>query len=65
MTKRTDSEWITQAEAARIRKISRQAIARLIARGRLGTTEFGGRMFVSRRDVEAFEAARRGRKPAR
>ena len=62
MTKRADGDWITPAEAARIRGVSRQAIARLIRRGRFNTTEFGGRTFLNRREVEQFRALRRGRK---
>mgnify|MGYP001627583373 CR=1 FL=1 len=58
------SEWITQAEAARLRKVSRQAISKLVAAGRIRTTTFGGRAFVNRRDVEKFEPEARGRKKA-
>lgn len=58
-------EWISQAEAARLRKVSRQAIAKLIAADRLRTTDFGGRRFVSRQDVLAFEPLSPGRKRLR
>jgi hypothetical protein len=64
MSKPSEREWITPAEAARIRRVSRQAIGRLIARRRFTTTEFGGRTFVDRREIEEFEAKRPGRKPA-
>jgi excisionase family DNA binding protein len=57
-----EDAWISQAEAARIRKVSRQAISKLIAAGRLGTTVFGGRTFVSRDDVRKFERRPPGRK---
>ncbi len=57
------SEWITQAEAARLREVSRQAIGKLAAAGRIRTISFGGRQFVNRRDVEQFQPERRGRKP--
>lgn len=57
-------DWITQAEAARVRGISRQAIARLIQRGRLATLQVGGVTFVKRVEVEAFEPAAPGRKAA-
>jgi hypothetical protein len=55
------SEWITQAEAARLRQVSRQAIAKLVGNGRLRTLEVGGRSFVSRFDVLAFEPNPPGR----
>ena len=55
------SEWITQAEAARLSNVSRQAIARLVGNGRLRTLDIGGRAFVNRSDVLAFEPQRAGR----
>jgi excisionase family DNA binding protein len=47
-------DWISQAEAARIRSVSKQAIAKLIARNRLSAREIGGRKLVRRSEVEAF-----------
>jgi hypothetical protein len=47
-------EWISQAEASRIRGVSRQAIAKLVANGRLRCLELGGRTFVCRSDVIEF-----------
>jgi len=47
-------EWISQAEAARIRGVSKQAIAKLISRKRLSAREIGGRKLVRRSEVEAF-----------
>jgi len=58
------AEWITQAEAARLRKVSRQAIARLVGSGRLRTLKFGGRSFVHRSDVLTFERSPPGRRKA-
>jgi excisionase family DNA binding protein len=55
------SDWVTQAEAARLRNVSRQAIARLVRNGRLRTLDIGGRAFVNRSDVLAFEPHRPGR----
>jgi excisionase family DNA binding protein len=55
------TEWISQAEAARLRNVSRQAIAKLVGNGRLRTLELGGRSFVSRSDVLAFEPNPAGR----
>lgn len=48
------NDWISQVEAARIRGVSKQAIAKLIARKRLSAREIGGRMLVRRSEVEAF-----------
>ena len=47
-------EWISQAEAARIRKVSRQAISVLVKKGRLPIMKVGGRAFVHRKEVEEF-----------
>ena len=55
------AEWITQAEAARLRKVSRQAIAKLVSSGRLRTVSVGGRSFVSRAEILAFEPSPAGR----
>lgn len=55
------AEWVSQAEAARLRNVSRQAIAKLVSNGRLRTLEVGGRSFVSRLDVLAFEPNPPGR----
>jgi excisionase family DNA binding protein len=49
-------EYVSQAEAARIRGISQQAIANLIRRGRLAPVSLGGRTLVHRSEVEAFVA---------
>jgi excisionase family DNA binding protein len=57
-------DWISQAEAARLRGVSRQAIARLIKRGRVGVLKIGGRLLVRRQDIEQFEPEPPGR-PAR
>ncbi|WP_428310918.1 helix-turn-helix domain-containing protein [Hydrocarboniphaga sp.] len=55
------SEWISQAEAARLRGVSRQAIAKLVANGRLATLDVGGRAFVRRGDIVSFEPNPAGR----
>lgn len=57
-------EWISQAEAARIRGVSRQAITKLVAKGRLRSVEIGGRVLVRREDVERFEPLPAGRPKA-
>jgi excisionase family DNA binding protein len=54
-------DWISQAEAARIRGVSRQAISRLIQKGRFKTLEIGGRVLVKKSEVDAFEPEQPGR----
>jgi excisionase family DNA binding protein len=56
-------EWIPQAEAARIRGVSRQAIAELVKRQRLETLRIGGRLLVRRKEIEQFKAQPKGRRP--
>ncbi len=46
------TDWISQAEAARIHGVSRQAISQMIRAGRLRPFEVGGRSVVSRTEVE-------------
>ena len=56
--------YVSQAEAARIRGVSPQAIADLIRRCRLSTIHVAGRTLVLRSEVEAFIAkAKTGRPP--
>lgn len=55
------SEWVSQAEAARLRSVSRQAIAKLIRRGRVRTVVVAGRTLVHKGDVLTFEAQAGGR----
>lgn len=55
------NDLISQAEAARLRGVSREAITDLINRGRLVGYELGGRRLVSRREVETFKAEKGGR----
>lgn len=55
------SEWISQAEAARVRGTSRQAIAKLVKLNRLATLEVGGRRFVRRQDILSYEPLHAGR----
>ena len=56
------SDLISQTEAARVRGVTRPAIADLIRRGRLRSVEVAGRVLVYRSDVEGFEEQRRGPK---
>lgn len=57
------NEWISQAEAARLRGVSRQAIAILVKKGRLPILKIGGRLLVRRKDVESFRPEPAGRPP--
>jgi Helix-turn-helix domain len=49
------SDLISQAEAARIRGVSRAAIRDLIRRGRLRSFNLAGRELVYRSEIESFE----------
>jgi excisionase family DNA binding protein len=58
-------DWISQAEAARIRGVSQQAIVNLIRRGRLTTVNMAGRTVVLRSEVENFIAQLKGGRPSK
>jgi excisionase family DNA binding protein len=58
-------DWISQAEAARIRGVSQQAIVNLIRRGRLTTVNMAGRTVVLRSEVENFIAQPKGGRPSK
>jgi len=60
---RDPNEWISQAEAARLRGVSRQAIAFLVKKGRLPLLKIGGRVLVRRKEVEKFKPEAAGRPP--
>jgi hypothetical protein len=64
MTSESAEDLITQAEAARLRGVTRSAIAYLIAQGRLRTYERFGVTFVSRREVENYEPQKPGPRPS-
>ncbi|QJD78621.1 helix-turn-helix domain-containing protein [Spirosoma rhododendri] len=57
-------EWITQAEAARIRGVSRQSINKLVKAGRLDTFTIGGSVFVNSKQIAHFQPSPKGRKKA-
>lgn len=59
------SEWISQAEAARIRRVSRQAISKLVRNARLRYIKVGGYVLVNRVDVENFQPLNPGRPRAK
>jgi hypothetical protein len=56
---------ISQAEAARLRGVTPNAIADLIRRGRLSIIEIAGRKHVRRSEILAFEEMPAGRPPKR
>jgi excisionase family DNA binding protein len=56
-------DWISQAEAARLRGVTRQAVARLIKRQRVATLKIGGRLLIKRKDIEEFKPDKGGRPP--
>ena len=58
-------EWISQAEAARLRGVSRQAVADLVRRKRVRIFRIGGRVLVNRSDIEGFVPGSAGRPPKR
>ncbi len=55
------SDWVSQAEAAQLRGVSRQAIAKLVRKGRLASIVVGGHTLVSRADVLSFQPRSAGR----
>jgi len=55
------SEWISLAEAARLRGVSRQAMSKLVKQGRLETLNAGGRLLVHRSHVTSFAKKPAGR----
>jgi excisionase family DNA binding protein len=61
-TKELD-DLITQAEAARLRGVSREAIYGLVARRKLKVIEIGGQKFVRRSEVESYTPEIGGRPP--
>jgi excisionase family DNA binding protein len=54
-------EWISQAEAARVRGVSRQAISKLVRSKRVRTVQIGGHILINRDDIKSFEKKKAGR----
>jgi excisionase family DNA binding protein len=54
-------DLISQAEAARLRGVSRQAIRKLVESGRFSVVPVGGRRFVRRSEVIAYAPLQAGR----
>jgi excisionase family DNA binding protein len=57
-------DLVTQAEAARIRGVSREAIYGLVARGKLSVVEIGGHKFLKRSEVKNYSPEIGGRPAA-
>jgi hypothetical protein len=55
------TDLVTQAEAARIRGVSREAIYGLVAREKLTVIEIGGQKFLRRSEVENYQPQPGGR----
>lgn len=55
------SDWISQAEAAELRGVSRQAISKLVRNGRLRTVNVGGHTLVNRADLLTYRPKPAGR----
>src|SRR5437868_1268207 len=60
-TRFSPDDWVSQAMAARMRKVSKQAIAKLVRKGRLRALTVGGHLLLSRHDVENFRPKPAGR----
>jgi hypothetical protein len=56
-------DLISQADAAKLRGVSRASINELVTRGRLKTVEIGGKPYLFRKEVEGFEPDKGGRPP--
>jgi excisionase family DNA binding protein len=51
-------DLISQAEAARLRGVSRQAIAQMVVTGRLTVYQVGGRPLLSKKEVLQYKDGR-------
>ena len=54
-------DWISQAEAARLRGVSQERIRQLVQSGRIQSLEVAGRKLVRRSEVESFVPKPEGR----
>jgi excisionase family DNA binding protein len=57
------SAWISQSEAARLRRVTRQAIAELVQKNRFRVLKVGGKTLLSRSDVERYHPQQPGPEP--
>lgn len=56
-------DLISQAEAARLRGVTRAAIQDLVRRGRVRSVDVGGRSLVYRSEIVNYEKGAAGRPP--
>jgi len=57
------AQWVSQAEAAEMRGVTRQAIADLVGKGRFTILSIGKRTLLKRSEVEAFKPKPPGPSP--
>ena len=57
------AQWVSQAEAAEMRGVTRQAIARLVGKGRFTKLSIGGKTLLRRSEVEDFKPKPPGPSP--
>jgi excisionase family DNA binding protein len=55
------ADLISQAEAARLRGVTRAAIQDLVRRGRIRSVNVGGRALVYRSEIDSYEKGEAGR----
>jgi hypothetical protein len=55
--------WVSQVDAAKIRHVSRQAIADLVRKGRFTTLSIAGKILLKRSEVEEFKPKPPGPSP--
>ncbi len=61
MVKKEVGDLITQAEAARLRGVTRAAISKLVGKGKLKAERIAGNVLVYRKEVLSFTPAPSGR----
>jgi predicted DNA-binding protein YlxM (UPF0122 family) len=49
------ADWVSQTEAARMRRVSRQAISDLVKKMRFTTLSVAGKILLSRSEVEDYQ----------
>ena len=57
------TQWVSQTEAAEMRGVTRQAIARLVGKGRFTKLSIGGKTLLRRSEVEDFKPKPPGPSP--
>ena len=57
------AQWVSQADAAEMRGVTRQAISRLVKKKRFTTLSIGGKTLLKRSEVEEFEPRPPGPSP--